>query len=856
MPIARFQMPDGKVARFEVPEGTTPEQANAMMQAHFSIKALPGDESAPEPSPGGPLHIPQALPSGGDSTVKRALAGAALGVSDIGNTALNVLAYLPSKVSLTVDQWNKTRNADFEALTEQNKDNTAFKVGRVGGNVAATLPVGGVLGKGVQGLASLPSLAKAAPQLGRLASAVSSGGFKTGANLAADASRSARLADMGVRMAGGAITGGASAGLVNQDDAGMGAVVGGVLPPALKGVGKVAGVAGGAVREALMPQASRSARTVMQAAEAQTPEQIAALRAALTQQGPSMIPGSVPTVPMIVQAPGVAQLQRTVENVGAKALPAREAANNTARIAALNRISPVTGTVQQAAENMGNMTQRFARGAEADATEKVGRLYDMVDPMDEGRVLLPINEMEAAKDTFLGRGTFGSGSRANAAIDTARNIGTETVPEVQQMSTKGMQDLVLAVRAAGGINTSSKSGRELAGEIRNLRESGLNNIVRPNKGVSVERMAETMHEAGFLPDNDPATLLELLHRSAGGDKVYASRAEDAYRAAMESAQGMPPPGGTFDKAVPFNELQNLRSSIGEAAAQAEAKGNTREAAALKQMVGQIDSRVNKVSHGSWDGGEYFPPQMATRWRAANAAHADKMDRFHTGPQQAMFRQGGDGLPSAQGAELAGKFFNAARSQADDAKAFKRLVGDNEPLIASLKNYAITDLAGQTDKFGRLNNLKFNNWMDGRSGALRETFVPDELSLLGQVGKEVKAADLGATTGIARGSNTMQNAANALQLGVLDNKLVTGLAHRVPVVGRLAGPLLDGLRETARRGKASQLDELLADPLKLDQAIGEYLKAMQPGKIGVKTRGLLESASPAAYRTAPLLRSDQ
>lgn len=31
MPIARFQMPDGKIGRFEVPEGTTPDQAQAMI---------------------------------------------------------------------------------------------------------------------------------------------------------------------------------------------------------------------------------------------------------------------------------------------------------------------------------------------------------------------------------------------------------------------------------------------------------------------------------------------------------------------------------------------------------------------------------------------------------------------------------------------------------------------------------------------------------------------------------------------------------------------------------------------------------------------------------------------------------
>lgn len=31
MPVARFQMPDGRIGRFEVPEGTTPEQAQAMI---------------------------------------------------------------------------------------------------------------------------------------------------------------------------------------------------------------------------------------------------------------------------------------------------------------------------------------------------------------------------------------------------------------------------------------------------------------------------------------------------------------------------------------------------------------------------------------------------------------------------------------------------------------------------------------------------------------------------------------------------------------------------------------------------------------------------------------------------------
>jgi hypothetical protein len=50
MPIARFQMPDGRVARFEVPEGTTPEQAQSLMEAHFAAPAAtPATTSAPQP---------------------------------------------------------------------------------------------------------------------------------------------------------------------------------------------------------------------------------------------------------------------------------------------------------------------------------------------------------------------------------------------------------------------------------------------------------------------------------------------------------------------------------------------------------------------------------------------------------------------------------------------------------------------------------------------------------------------------------------------------------------------------------------------------------------------------------------
>ena len=47
MPVARFQLPDGRVARFEVPEGTTPEQAQALIQDQLPSITGAGAPAAP-----------------------------------------------------------------------------------------------------------------------------------------------------------------------------------------------------------------------------------------------------------------------------------------------------------------------------------------------------------------------------------------------------------------------------------------------------------------------------------------------------------------------------------------------------------------------------------------------------------------------------------------------------------------------------------------------------------------------------------------------------------------------------------------------------------------------------------------
>jgi hypothetical protein len=199
-------------------------------------KPLAKASAAGNPWDNDPIYTPPAAATKDGGIATKLAKGAAMGVADIGNTVLNAgvgALTLGGKVLPGVAQWNRTRNADMDYITDQNKDSTAFQVGRVGANIAATLPVGGIIGAGIKAVSS-------APRAVALANAIGSGGFSTGAASGA--------ANMLTRAAGGAINGAASTALINPGEAGTGALIGGALPVGLSGLNKLAPAMGGALR--------------------------------------------------------------------------------------------------------------------------------------------------------------------------------------------------------------------------------------------------------------------------------------------------------------------------------------------------------------------------------------------------------------------------------------------------------------------------------------------------------------------------------------------------------------------------------------------------------------------------------
>lgn len=248
------RLPDGTIIR-GVPEGTTREQLSAKLKANGYSFDEPApakqEEKAPDALKTGlrlatPAGVVGALFSEeGRRDLANAVGGMVRGSGSIGATLLaplDVAADAAAGKGVTLDS-NRQRRADMDATLRDagaDTESLAFQGGKLTTEVGGTMGTGGVVANGVTRVA--PRLAQAAPTL---VNAIRSGGMSTGVRAAPGFVPQA--VDLGTRVAGGAINGGLSAGLIDPDDAGTGALINGTIPV----VAKVAGAAGKTVGAAV-----------------------------------------------------------------------------------------------------------------------------------------------------------------------------------------------------------------------------------------------------------------------------------------------------------------------------------------------------------------------------------------------------------------------------------------------------------------------------------------------------------------------------------------------------------------------------------------------------------------------------
>lgn len=193
----------------------------------------------------------------GDSHVISDVAlGALKGAANIGTTLMR-----PLDATGLTGRTNEDRKASVKGFFDQRADTDSlpFKGGELASEIAGTAGVGGVLAKGVTAASKvIPAVAQYAP---KLAAALESGGFKLGTPAATTVG--GKAADMATRVGAGAAVGGASAGLVDPDNAAAGATIGGALPAAARAAGAV----GSAVRKAVTPEVAPEVATLYQKAK-------------------------------------------------------------------------------------------------------------------------------------------------------------------------------------------------------------------------------------------------------------------------------------------------------------------------------------------------------------------------------------------------------------------------------------------------------------------------------------------------------------------------------------------------------------------------------------------------------------
>lgn len=205
MPIAKVQMPDGRVARFEVPEGTTPEQVQAF--------------AAQQASPQAPA--PPALPPNASAGRGGIAGGAAMGLRDPVDAGAQILRRIvPEGVGQAVDRFGNyladlglpvarsegvkgvdaivdTANAEYDA-SRKLAGRDGIDVARISGNIAN--PVNLVGGRALVGANTVRQLAGRGAAVG-----AGSAALQPVVNAGEDGFAGAKTAQVAAGAAGGAV---------------------------------------------------------------------------------------------------------------------------------------------------------------------------------------------------------------------------------------------------------------------------------------------------------------------------------------------------------------------------------------------------------------------------------------------------------------------------------------------------------------------------------------------------------------------------------------------------------------------------------------------------------------------------
>jgi len=198
---------------------------------------MPGPRTPPQPKLTGVLGVMEQIGAPIQAAAEGVISGGGnvmFGGQRLLGMGLEKLGATDTGRALVEDAMRRQAEAQARVAPFKQEYPTSTGAGELAAEIAATAPVGGAI--------AAPLRAAGA---GRLAQAVQTGGFSTGQAVQKGVPLTTRAADLGIRTAGGAITGGTTAALINPAEAEAGAATGAALavvaPPVVGALAKGAG---------------------------------------------------------------------------------------------------------------------------------------------------------------------------------------------------------------------------------------------------------------------------------------------------------------------------------------------------------------------------------------------------------------------------------------------------------------------------------------------------------------------------------------------------------------------------------------------------------------------------------------
>ncbi len=495
MPIARVQLPDGRIGRFEVPEGTTPEQAQSMIQAQLPALSQPAAPQLPES-----LRPRTAAPDGATGVQRSQSVGAQIG-QQLGNLAAGAIrgagsigATIIRPFESSEENAERRRQMD-EALASAGADTESllYGAGKLGAEVAGTAGVGGALAIPVR------LAARGAPFLAPAAAALSSGGM--GATTTAG------------KIASGAVVGGAGAGLIDPEMSGAGAIAGAVVPfvPGIlaKGVGKL-------VDLRQIPQ-NKAAGIARNALGPDLPEVLNALKAS---QGQGM---SAAQATADINSPTWQALIDRATKRDPRFLSALEKSQGEVSLNALSRLAGGTtaaearGTTEVAKKNLNTITGPMRESSLARA--------------NLGKFVADEAALREANDLAT---MVGSGGQLDPARFAAQATGAEKA--LRSVGIKPLEGAPLAQRITGVAQSPQFAGNDLIeGSVRQIADdiakwTGNGGVIDANALEAIRKNSVNAAIAKLRPGMDATS-----QRNAAAGVL--SRIKPMIDDAIESAGG-------------------------------------------------------------------------------------------------------------------------------------------------------------------------------------------------------------------------------------------------------------------------------------------------------------------------------